>query len=88
MLKKSNIIITYKFEFYTNLSLNLQEMDVIYGKLLIFDSSTQEIAEQMPSVRLKESLKKASKTLNEHFLRTKCKAKKKNIEENFVNYNN
>ena len=57
MLKKSNIIITYKFEFYTNLSLNLQEMDVIYGKLLIFDSSTQEVAEQTPSVRLKESFK-------------------------------
>jgi len=71
-----------------NLKEKEKEMDVIYGKLLIFDSSTQEIAEQMPSVRLKESLKKASKTLNEHFLRTKCIAKKRNIEENFVNYNN
>ena len=68
--------------------LNLQEMDVIYVKLVILDSSAQEIAEQTPSVPLKESLNKVLKTLNEHFLRTQCIVEKRNMEENYVSYNN
>lgn len=63
-------------------------MDVIYVKLVILDSSAQEIAEQTPSVPLKESLNKVLKTLNEHFLRTQCIVEKRNMEENYVSYNN